>query len=471
MIGALNSFSDELLVSLCEFLPAFSVISLNLTCTILNSQIADSAWLWRKIAESFLGKTLFQTHLTHRLKDNQENIKASFYKSLFFECMKCEGFVYAHDLRTRCLNNVSMMSDEGVLFGASGHTATAIGNKIVIIGGWQGHTHQHTVSNLSICIVDVAKTKVVQPELDPSSYKPGCMLRHSACSIANPSWLNSSSECLLVVGGRDFLRLHDYTGGVHDCLLLEFLNENTVKWHKLNTGGQAPLNIWHHSSCSFQNRKKVVIFGGDIPEHDNEYSFISNRMEVSHVYVLDVELKIWSRVVTSGDMPSWRSLHVGVTYCSIVDNRERLVVVGGTSDHIQVFESGSTTDFNGYALDLDSMVWSRGQSPWFGYALEEAQGDEEGSFHPSPRMRFSAEVYGRHLVVYGGHDNFQPIPDKLIKLDLLSLKWSHITVKNEPYSYPDAVSSQLAGGLLVGGIFPRSMTTCEKFDFLLLDDT
>lgn len=487
-------FDEGVLLSLCEFLPPFAVISLNLTCNSMNSQIAGSTWLWRNLAQTFMGHALFHSHISQRKLSDNFNSSAHFYKQLFFQCLKCNEFIYAENIRSECLNSLSAPSDG--IFGASGHTATSVANMIVVVGGWQAPMSQSLHGVLSVYIVDVNKCKVHRPELHSSSSKPSSRLRHSACVITRPSWLKTSTatnyttthtckECLLIVGGRDFFNLEVDTGGVHDCLLLEFLDESgsIVKWHKLNTNGEVPHNIWHHSCCSFQKGTKVVMFGGDMPESDREFRHVMNRSEPpSHVYVLDIESKVWQRVSTLGALPTWRSLHVGVTYRSIVDYRERLVIVGGCANHIQVFETGLVTDFKGYALDLETMVWevsNEGQSGERVDTLQEYDIDTISSsnhvvspheqFDVPPRMRFAAELYGRHLVVYGGHDSYQPIQhNKLVKLDLLSLKWSPISVRNEPYSHPNAISAQLAGGLLVGGIDPALMVTCEKFDFLLL---
>eukprot|EP00615_Pteridomonas_danica_P013585 CAMPEP_0114328850 /NCGR_PEP_ID=MMETSP0101-20121206/672_1 /TAXON_ID=38822 ORGANISM="Pteridomonas danica, Strain PT" /NCGR_SAMPLE_ID=MMETSP0101 /ASSEMBLY_ACC=CAM_ASM_000211 /LENGTH=121 /DNA_ID=CAMNT_0001458291 /DNA_START=1036 /DNA_END=1401 /DNA_ORIENTATION=+ len=91
---------------------------------------------------------------------------------------------------------------------------------------------------------------------------------------------------------------------------------------------------------------------------------------------------------------------------------------------------------------------------------------------PSPRMRFAAEVYGRYLIVFGGHDSLEPMiyGEQTMKLDLVSLTWSPVTVLNAAHSFRHSISSQLSGGLLTGGISPETMGPCPKFDILLLKD-
>ena len=40
---------------------------------------------------------------------------------------------------------------------------------------------------------------------------------------------------------------------------------------------------------------EVVVFGGDMPDTDPEYSYIQNRRAANIVWVLDVDARRWDR--------------------------------------------------------------------------------------------------------------------------------------------------------------------------------
>ena len=103
-----------------------------------------------------------------------------------------------------------------------------------------------------------------------------------------------------------------------------------MKWHCTDAHGEAPRAIWHHGCGSYAGGKSVVVFGGDMPEDDPEYPHIAARHAARHVYVLDVDAACWSRVLTHGPAPSWRSLHVAVTHsaCFLVALQPRPAVFG-----------------------------------------------------------------------------------------------------------------------------------------------
>jgi hypothetical protein len=215
-----------------------------------------------------------------------------------------------------------------------------------------------------------------------------------------------------------------------------------------------------------------------------------------------------------------------VCYKSLTDNRELFVTVGGCDVRCEIFSSEVPVEFRGFSLDLETMHWQKGPvSPKDingGRSLEAVpsssapcSGEERGSgsgggsddvdsggggsgggsgsgggwlqnssnntnasseevFQPQPRLRFAAERYGRHLVVYGGHGTPDRLArvERLLKLNLVNLTWSKVKALNKPSSHPDVASSQLAGGLICSGITFSFMGVqpCPKFDFLVMDD-
>ena len=163
-----------------------------------------------------------------------------------------------------------------------------------------------------------------------------------------------------------------------------------------------------------------------------------------------MDARLWERVATTGARPSWRSLHVGL-HCRppVVGEGggkgdggvggETMLVLGGSDEHVQPFSSGDCADFAPYLLDLSTFEWrrggggsgggdglSKGQGEGEGEGEGEAEAEGEGTgegagegtgeggsgsgsgsevatFAPRPRMRFAAEAYGGHVLLYSGH--------------------------------------------------------------------
>merc|ERR1712190_18847 len=85
-----------------------------------------------------------------------------------------------------------------------------------------------------------------------------------------------------------------------------------VCWREIYAEGECPRAIWHHTAGSFAQGKRVVVYGGDIPTSDPEFFHIGDRINAAHVYLLDVDMQIWHRVATSGDVINiFPSLEVG----------------------------------------------------------------------------------------------------------------------------------------------------------------
>merc|ERR1711953_1112053 len=98
-----------------------------------------------------------------------------------------------------------------------------------------------------------------------------------------------------------------------------------------------------------------------------------------------------------GQCPCWRSLHIGVTYTSLADGSERLIVMGGYQEHIKIF-GGSVKPLNmvGYSLNLHTLKWQRGSRPRPKTGVIDTR--PKNRFLPQPRICFAAEQYGCHLL-------------------------------------------------------------------------
>merc|ERR1712087_172413 len=99
---------------------------------------------------------------------------------------------------------------------------------------------------------------------------------------------------------------------------------------------------------------------------------------------------------------------------------------------------------------------------------------ERARFHPEPRMRFAAERFGRHLLVYGGHRGSGlwdvRLDSKALTLNLMTLEWNRASIRNRPHSFPAASASALNAGIITGGLQVAGfgMEPVPKFDIICL---
>ena len=125
---------------------------------------------------------------------------------------------------------------------------------------------------------------------------------------------------------------------------------------------------------------------------------IEDRQSAALVYVLDVQERSWSRVVTSGSVPSWRSLHIAKAFRPPSGGPDSLIILGGSDKHIQPFSSDAPADFVPYVLDLEAYIWRRPQERSYASESTEATSADGDTriqpFAPVARMRFAGEVFG-----------------------------------------------------------------------------
>ncbi|CAE8643758.1 unnamed protein product [Polarella glacialis] len=413
--------------------------------------------------------TLLKVHLCSAGGPGIET--ASFFRSLLRKAFLCPSLSYEPLLRKSCvqsLEDTSAPSDEDGqaasdanvrrqlrhLLSASGHTACSLEHLVVVVGGWRKERPADT--DLALCVVNFGQEaggafpRLLEPRLAPGSARPTRRLRHSCC-VVRPDFLPCLEGCplagqaVLVLGGCDD-QSHRHCPGLNVLSLLQFTQPDGSEavWHEVEASGDAPRSIWHHVAGPFARGKRVVVFGGDFEASDPEFRYIQDRNAAAIVYVLDVDARRWERVETSGRRPSWRSLHAGVTYESLADASERLVVFGGCETHCEIFSSGEAVGMRGHALDLQSFTWLMG--PVVG----------EGGFVPVARLRFAAERFGRFLLAYGGHGSDIEVEDDecVIKLNLLTLSWDRVRIWNRPHGYRNIPASTLSGGAIIGGVQP-----------------
>jgi hypothetical protein len=481
----LDELPDECLQSICLALRIpRDILRLAATCRTFHAALGSSLLLYRMLCEELLGLPLVELHRTAWSAAADD---PCFYRRLFRAASTCDDLVYANRLR----RSISHGSDDRLdCLAATGHTATGVGELVVIVGGWRPESADTCIQSQ---VLDINRHKLTTPTLADGSARPARRLRHASCSIRRPGWLPLPAgqprwPCVLVLGGASdggpngeddepALRRASpiVPGGLRRLLLLDVCKDDgsIVRWHEIDAHGDVPNAMWHHTSVSFAGGTKVVVFGGDMMRSDPEFTHISTRTQAAIVYVLDVESRKWERVTTTGSVPCWRSLHTSATFCACpATGREAMVVLGGSTGHVLPFSSGDLADFAPRVLCLESFTWHgpadlrrcetsgadapRGKDAQTGEA-EPRDGnhstDSSDAFSPAPRMRFAAGVYGHFLIVYSGHGDV-PISnrERHLRLDLRTLVWSRIQPRNAPVSLVNTPAAAMCGGVIAGGV-------------------
>lgn len=506
----MDVLSEDVLLRMCLFLPGKALMDLSMTSRLLQPRANDSPTVWRSLCESLLGAGLVQLHReawasTPVASEGLDS--ARFLKSLFRAAYHCRSFSYALQIRKRCLEGGAFagfsftppprtLDEEDAQFyettattsssldtvalrrredwndalAVSGPSSCAVGHLIVNIGGSRPNSND---TELLVCIINIAHGAVIRPQLSPNSLRPGRRTRHTSCVVHQRACKAGQLPPVLVLGG-----CHDQTsqpcGGLDTLLYLEVVKDDgsEVCWREEVAEGCAPRAIWHHLAGSFAQGRKVVVFGGDMVPSDPEFERISERARAAHVYILDVEARCWERVATTGHVPIWRSLHKGVTYTSLADGSDRLVILGGCVSHVALHGQGTLADMVGYSLNLGTYEWQKGDT--------RQTAGEAPVFLPQPRNRFAADRYGRHLLVYGGMNHGGggpflgeiPSDQQLLTLNLMTLRWSRVEEVNRPHSWRYIPGSSLAGGVLTGGFILNDpfvgLRLVPKFDVVCL---
>ena len=485
----MEALSDDDLVFICLNLRVADVLSLSATCQRLRDTLFRSRHLWRTASVRLLGEPLVSLHLTAwRSPDTPR-----FHRRLVRAATTCDSLAYANTLRRDITHGLSPEDMKRIVC-ATGHTASACGSGLIaVVGGWRPSC---PLTHLHVCVIDVHGRALRVPKLANSSAKPARRMRHAAAIVATPHWAiqrlpaGSPMELpsVLVLGGAcdggaagedgpppGEERGEPVKGGLLTLTLLSFCatDGSVVTWQEAHASGTAPGAMWHHQCAPFKEGTRVVVFGGDMPRDDPEFEHISDRASASHVYVLDVPSRLWERVRTSGEVPSWRSLHVGLGCRPPSTGREALLILGGSDEHVKPFSSGDCADFHPHVLDLTTYQWRKGGGSGASRSRSAARGGAAaGEIRPTPRMRFAAEAYGEHVLLYSGHGD-RPIPaqERVLRLDLGTLRWSKMRVRNGPVSLSDTPAACLAGGVLIAGVQMQPLLgvqVCQKLDLLCL---
>lgn len=466
LTNAVEVLSDEVLEQLCVCLPGRELLALAGASTALQHLAADSAVIWSHLSRALLGEALCHLHLTLNSRRGHA-ADANFWRALFRRGHEFKLARWSLDLRAAFLRSVvasggrSANDEIRQMTCGSGHSSVGIGGLVFKCGGLRPECKRDAIHT---SVFNLETLRMYEVELAADSAKVGRRLRHAACE-ARPAFL-SGRPALLVLGG-----CHDRTkaacpGGLRVLNFLELLSDDgsSGRWHSLEAGGDAPAAIWHHICGSFSKGKRVVVFGGDFPRGDPEFMRIADRAApASGVYVLDVDVRTWAHVATSGPAPTWRSLHAGLTHRDPLSHSERLVVLGGCAEHVPIFSSSDElAEMRGHALDLRSFEWL-------------PQPESRGGWSPPPaRLRFATEKVGEWLLLYGGHGDSEEIGERatLHKLNLRTLRWGALSVLGREGRFPAAPAASMTAGLVLGGVTfgAFGISPVPKLDVLTLCD-
>lgn len=192
-------------------------------------------------------------------------------------------------------------------------------------------------------------------------------------------------------------------GGRNDdsaCKVLFAFNCYKLIWSRPQVSGPIPLSRDGHSA-TIHNRK-MFIFGG-FEDETQRFS--------QDVHCLDLRTMTWSRILTTGDSPSWRDFH---TLSAIGDY---LIVFGGRSDLEGPFHTRQEYyDDSVHLLNLKTLTWTTRPA---------VAGD------PIGRRSHSAFVFQKCLYIFGGFYGARTNVhyNDLFKFDLQRNQWSPVVTK------------------------------------------
>eukprot|EP00698_Gefionella_okellyi_P004361 TRINITY_DN14033_c0_g1_i1.p1 TRINITY_DN14033_c0_g1~~TRINITY_DN14033_c0_g1_i1.p1 ORF type:complete len:1234 (-),score=338.16 TRINITY_DN14033_c0_g1_i1:76-3777(-) len=220
-----------------------------------------------------------------------------------------------------------------------GHAACVVGKKIFIIAGCCGTEQRFN----DVYVLDTERMEWQKPDIRGTA--PSARYGHSACAVG-PN--------IFLFGGRDG------RGVLNDIYVLDTA---LLQWLRPPATGTAPPPRMQHSMVLFNGR--LVIHGGTGTDEER-------RNDTAQ---LDLDTMKWSAVVTTGDLPKPRELHVAAVVGA------SMCIVGGFDGR---YRMGDVC-----ALDLSTFQWSSAVP--------------EGA-EPSPRFGVAATVLRQKVLMIGGRD-------------------------------------------------------------------
>ncbi|CAH8334830.1 unnamed protein product [Eruca vesicaria subsp. sativa] len=195
------------------------------------------------------------------------------------------------------------------------HSCTTVGDNLFVFGGTDGKTH---LKDLHVLDTSSHTWKCV----DARGEGPEAREAHSATLVGKRIFIFGG--CGKASGSDDEVFYND----------LYILNTETLMWQRAVTAGNPPSARDSHTSSIWKN--KIIVVGGE--DLDDYY--------LSDVHILDTETFVWKQMKTSGQVLTPRAGHVTVAL------ERNLFVFGGFTDSQNLYDDL-------YVLDVEMGVWSK----------------------------------------------------------------------------------------------------------------
>ncbi|KAL5701106.1 hypothetical protein ACHQM5_026481 [Ranunculus cassubicifolius] len=256
------------------------------------------------------------------------------------------------------------------------HSATVIGDKMVVVGGESG---QGLLDDVQVLNFEKFKWTTASSKLylSPTSLP----LKLPACK----------GHCL-VSWGKKALLIGGKTDPISDKISVWAFDAETGCWSVLEAKGDIPVARSGHTVV--RAGSVLFLFGGED----------AKRRKLNDLHMFDLKSLIWLSIRCTGTRPSPRSNHVAALH----DDRI-LYIFGGTS------KSRTLNDL--YSLDFETMIWSRIKIK---------------GFHPSPRAGCCGVLCGYKWYIAGGGSRKKRHTETLV-FDVLKVEWS-VVVSSPPSS-------------------------------------
>jgi len=254
-----------------------------------------------------------------------------------------------YDTETKTFNQPTIRGDKVPNF--SRHSASLVGNRIFVFGGFDGHG-----TNFHLSIFDpYARMWTNVPNSKLSGPLPVSRTNHASASVGKKMYIfggNNNNEAGMYQVLDDF-----------SCLDTE-----TMTWSKVVATGERPCARSGHTLTAIG--KKLYLFGGGVWNESNGWVHKFNDL-----YVLDTDTMHWTKPNCSGKVES------STFPISFSVGRYLFIFGGGSKPNHCV-----TNDL--YILDTASYTWS---SP------------SCDANRPQPRDMGTACVVGRNVYLMGGY--------------------------------------------------------------------
>eukprot|EP01113_Clastostelium_recurvatum_P027081 TRINITY_DN3261_c0_g1_i1.p1 TRINITY_DN3261_c0_g1~~TRINITY_DN3261_c0_g1_i1.p1 ORF type:complete len:845 (-),score=249.62 TRINITY_DN3261_c0_g1_i1:56-2590(-) len=218
------------------------------------------------------------------------------------------------------------------------HTATLVGTKMYVFGGFNGRTYLE-----DIAVLDVMAMAWFSPQVKGTP--------------PSPRYAHSSTQ----VGAKIFV----FGGcGENRCFSELFvLDTASLSWFQPNATGSVPPARAYHSTALIG--RKLFVFGG---RAGNKY--------YNDLYILSLDGMIWTKGITTGPAPPELAYHTAVALDS------RMYIFGGMD--------GQRCYSQMYVLHTESMNWVKHKDPGPGHPV------------PAPRHKHTVSIIGTQMFLFGG---------------------------------------------------------------------